>query len=383
MKKVCAYCFQTNKLTKEHVIPDWYIRLNRSEDDVCFSERAPKKFVPEMVVRDVCESCNNLHLSRLDAYGKELYEKHFKSYVFKDQSVQFTYDYQRLLKWLIKCSYNSARANNADLEVLKDYARYLISDDLLPNDIIIFCATIAPSDTTAFDAPVLAKETVDELYGPNWFRLGVFRVKDFDSIDYSFRSVSINSYSFSLVLPKLKSDCNQQKRILLSKMNNSEVFGVRLTESGSVMLGPPVMDAIRSFQHQIMSNPLAYGIEKNTLSDYMREEGPSRLVYLIPREDIEGGVTNDLENFFLYLTSSREIALMYMQKVEFVIHGYDDDPRELYDIQDVIEYLGRLNKIFPYWLFYQFPEGKWLDILLVCLSKGTIKWSTPIIESMV
>lgn len=65
--------------------------------------------------------------------------------------------------------------------------------------------------------------------------------------------------------------------------------------------------------------------------------------------------------------------MLYMQKIEFAVDGYADDPRELYDIQDVVKYLGKLNKIFPYWLFYQLPNGKWLDVLLACLSKGNVE----------
>jgi hypothetical protein len=125
--KRCAYCSgQGKKFTKEHVIPNWYIEHNKSPNDVSFLERAPKKFISEMVIRDVCDECNNRHLSGLDAYGKELYNRYFEHYVFEDEIVEFKYNYQRLLKWLIKCSYNSARVHNADLEVLKDYAEILI-----------------------------------------------------------------------------------------------------------------------------------------------------------------------------------------------------------------------------------------------------------------
>lgn len=257
--------------------------------------------------------------------------------------------------------------------MLKDYAKYLISEELLPNDIIIFCATVAPSDTTALDEPVLAKEAADELYEPSWFRLGVFRVKDFDSIDYCFRSISINSYSFFIAIPKLQSEYIKQKRDLLSKMAGSDFLGVRLTDCGSIKLYPPVMDAISSFQGQIINNPITYEVDRNAISTYLTKEQPNRMLYVISREDVKVGRTEDLEDFFMYLTFSREVALLCMQKVEFTVDGYNDDPRELYEIPEVVRYLGKLNKIFPYWLFYQLPEGKWLDLLLACLSGGAIE----------
>lgn len=371
-KKLCAYCAQDKKLTKEHVIPSWFINLDRSPSDLGFSERAPNKFVNEIVVKDVCEECNNHHLSKLDDYGKMLHEKFFSAYVFANEEVKFEYDFQTLAKWLIKCSYNSARINSADLETLRDYARLIISDQNLPDGVIIFCSLIAPSKLhSSGTSSIAGRNDTEGLYAPSWFRIGAFRVPDFDSIDYSFRTIIIKSFAFHMMLPKLNSKKSSvQKRTLLSKIKDAGTFGVQLKPLGQTELAPPIIDAASTFRNHVLNNPLAYELDDQPFSKYLFEDKPERISYLIPRDDIESGRTDELENFFLYITSSRQVALLCKQKIDFSIDGYNNDSRELYQIDEVVRYVGKLNKIFPYWLFFQDPEGHWLKTILACLSQG-------------
>ena len=42
------------------------------------------------------------------------------------------------------------------------------------------------------------------------------------------------------------------------------------------------------------------------------------------------------------------------------------------EIDDVVRYISKLNKIFPYWLFFQSETGQWIDVLLGILAKNTI-----------
>jgi hypothetical protein len=151
----------------------------------------------------------------------------------------------------------------------------------------------------------------------------------------------------------------------------SDTHGARITQEGRIKLGPPNIEAIGSFVGQMANNPVSYELEDDAFAKQIREEDPENILYFIPRADIEEGNTADLEAFFLYLTSSREVALLCMQKIEFSIDGYNDDPRELCEISDVVRYVGKLNKLFPYWLFYQKSKGRWLEALLVCLGNET------------
>jgi len=369
---ICAYCSQDQKLTKEHIVPSWFINIDRSPDDSSFLERAKKSFDAEMVIKDVCTQCNNTHLSKLDQYGRGLYTQYFSNYTYACESVEFEYDYDLLVKWLIKCAFNSARAHNTDLEILSGYAQHLISDSTELKDVLTYCALIAPGLLDSKSQPLLATKLHNnsEIFEPYWFRVGVFRVPDLDTIDYCFRTIIINSYAFFLIIPKIGSNWKAQKRALLSKMSDQERFGEKLSLSGKTMLLPPTIDAIRAFAGHVYNNPSRYGLEEVEVTKKIREEDIDVVHYLIPREDVEAGNIEEVVAFLEHITGSRETALTYMQRIEFSVDGYSDDPRELYEINEVVRYLGKLNKLFPYWIFFQHRQGKWVNALITCLSKN-------------
>ena len=45
-------------------------------------------------------------------------------------------------------------------------------------------------------------------------------------------------------------------------------------------------------------------------------------------------------------------ATKYESKIGFLIEGYDDDPRELWVIDEVKEYFQTLDLLFPYWFYF-------------------------------
>ena len=53
------------------------------------------------------------------------------------------------------------------------------------------------------------------------------------------------------------------------------------------------------------------------------------------------GITDSLQSF--------EAAF---QKYVFLISGYDDDPRELYQIPEVVSFIKDLNSKLPFWLYF-------------------------------
>jgi len=369
----CAYCNEDKKLTREHIIPDWFLNISPSPDDVTFLERIPKKFLnTDAVIKDVCSSCNNVHLSKLDAYGKNLFDKYFQHAVFKGESIDFEFDCSLLAKWLIKVSFNSARANKTDLEVLSHYNEILISEVPLPKDILIYCTILAPSNLDDPESPVVAVRTDDcELFIPEWFRIGVFRVPEFDSINWCFRNITINCFSFCMFLPKYKSSYYLEEIPDLNKaISKAGLYGAELTNSNRKKLFPPKLDAFSSYVAHMFENPIAYEIPVDNITNTVINEDFGVVMYMIPRADIESSQTEELMSFLDTITASREVALAYKQRIEFMVEGYDNDPRELFEIPEVVSYLELLNKLFPYWMFFQSEQGLWLRVLSLCLSEG-------------
>jgi hypothetical protein len=75
MIKVCAFCGQERKLTKEHVWPSCFMdRVGRNAAH--YSPKSGKVHGADYVVRDVCAECNAVHLAELDAYFCAFYDSH-------------------------------------------------------------------------------------------------------------------------------------------------------------------------------------------------------------------------------------------------------------------------------------------------------------------
>jgi hypothetical protein len=128
--RVCAYCRSTGPLTREHLWPAGIIKragVNRS-----YFGKAEKYIDAELKIKDVCAACNNGPLSALDSYACALFDTQFFRQAVKRQTRNFVYDYPRLLRWLLKISFNVARANDSDGPVLAPLADYMLTGSTPP-----------------------------------------------------------------------------------------------------------------------------------------------------------------------------------------------------------------------------------------------------------
>ena len=55
-----------------------------------------------------------------------------------------------------------------------------------------------------------------------------------------------------------------------------------------------------------------------------------------------------------------------MGRFNFMIHGYDDDPREIYAIEEVRAFYGKLRTEWPYWLFFCDLRTEALMMMTLC-----------------
>jgi hypothetical protein len=99
----------------------------------------------------------------------------------------------------------------------------------------------------------------------------------------------------------------------------------------------------------------------------LEDSGVDFLFVVASREDVERGDIVPTLNTLNVLVSSRESALKYRGRVDLRVHGYDDDPRELFEISEVREYLRRLDERFPYWFFFLTTETDALKLVMFSL----------------
>lgn len=132
-----------------------------------FSRSAVRRSQP--VIRDVCRPCNNGPLSGLDAYGINLYQRHFKAEVRAPFRIRFSYEHAKLLKWLIKLCYNEARITGQLAPEHRQFAHWVVGlDPQPPLAIDLFLGIIEAAASTARQRELGAGEF---LY-PWVFRIG-------------------------------------------------------------------------------------------------------------------------------------------------------------------------------------------------------------------
>jgi len=105
----CAYCRKLDKLTREHIYPQFlYEKIGGKFSG--YNESADKVTSGERVIKDVCLTCNNKILAKLDAYGEQYFRLNKLDHSFTDEtSAEIYYEYDFLLRWVLKVSYNSFR----------------------------------------------------------------------------------------------------------------------------------------------------------------------------------------------------------------------------------------------------------------------------------
>lgn len=119
--KACAFCFQYNKLTREHVWPKGILKRLLTYNARFFGKTG-KVIDRDHLIKDVCSKCNNGVLSELDEYGCLLFDRYFNSIAEPESQIRMEYDYDKLARWLAKIAYNTARSSsNRNLSLLQDF----------------------------------------------------------------------------------------------------------------------------------------------------------------------------------------------------------------------------------------------------------------------
>jgi len=146
--------------------------------------------------RDVCGPCNHGPLSKLDGYVRTLYDRYIRHWVVEGQEVELEYDYGKLLRWLMKLSYNSARTTGRDARMLAKHRSVLIEPNpVSPIFAVAWVGTIMPAHVLDPGASRFRR------VNPAGARCGPIVIPGYEGLpDVFTRAVLINSYVFTLLV---------------------------------------------------------------------------------------------------------------------------------------------------------------------------------------
>lgn len=147
-------------------------------------------------VRDVCEDCNGVTLSCLDAYAADLDRTYFSRIVGFSPTVEFQYEYKLLLRWLLKVTYNDDRTRPPPYET-KPFVPFILGQEPEPPfAITVLLGLITPSITLREQQG----KGCPKIMEPQSCGIGYLWYDQPAKDDIAFsRFVQINSYLFDVI----------------------------------------------------------------------------------------------------------------------------------------------------------------------------------------
>ncbi len=105
-------------------------------------------------------------------------------------------------------------------------------------------------------------------------------------------------------------------------------------------------------------------------------DSTDHILYIIDPEDVKNMAYDNVLAFFERLTVNQDAAISCQGKVEISVSGYDEDPRELFEIDIVREYLTKLDHKLNHAFFFlrSEPNAESLKLLAGCACDG--KWES-------
>jgi len=91
------------------------------------------------------------------------------------------------------------------------------------------------------------------------------------------------------------------------------------------------------------------------------------VILMFSRRQVETCDIDEPLQFMRRLTADRQTALEFSGRISLVIDGYNDDPRELFEIPEVRAYIKRLDQEWRYWFFFLSQADESIKLLESCL----------------
>ena len=95
------------------------------------------------------------------------------------------------------------------------------------------------------------------------------------------------------------------------------------------------------------------------------------IVLQISQEAIQNCDTSEYVTLLHGITDSLQSFEAAFQRYVFLISGYDNDQRELYQIPEVVSFIKDLNSKLPFWLYFiNTSDKKFFSWMIACLCRA-------------
>ena len=210
MSKECAFCGNFAAMTREHIFPASII--SRYENLISSNDKTDFGFRGDLIIKDVCGPCNNGALSEIDGQFLKIFDMYMQEPIAPGDYAKIGFDYNLLIRFLLKVSYNSARASatgGKEAEVLKRYVPYILGEIPSAPDIIL--------RLQIFTSAKKIDQSTGELKGiveAKLLRSAKIAYHGLYSENYILRLIAFNSFWFVLMIPLKPTSKIKKERFL-------------------------------------------------------------------------------------------------------------------------------------------------------------------------
>ena len=110
----------------------------------------------------------------------------------------------------------------------------------------------------------------------------------------------------------------------------------------------------------------------NDDQDFLLNSGVDSLQVVVDRMDVESGNVEPILTVLRRLLVNPETVRAFMDRVHLAFAGYDEDPRELHQIQNVRTYMSQLDEHFPFWFYFINLHDDMLLVIQLSLCRYTL-----------
>jgi hypothetical protein len=152
----------------------------------------------------------------------------------------------------------------------------------------------------------------------------------------------------------------EELRSVLSERVATRAYLVHLSEESFAAAQACFHTAVEETQSP-PAEPFVLQVREEDLDDDGVQEVLTRplesKVLIISRRSVENGDIRRAVRFFDMCGADRKAALANVGRVVVFVEGYDQDPRELWQIPQARQFFARLWQAVPHLLFFLLPEG--------------------------
>jgi hypothetical protein len=106
---------------------------------------------------------------------------------------------------------------------------------------------------------------------------------------------------------------------------------------------------------------------RTSMPQRLRPAVTDPVILMFSRRQVETCDIDEPLQFLRRLTADRQTALEFCGRISLVVDGYNDDPRELFEVPEVRAYIKRLDQAWPNWFFFLSQADESIKLLESCL----------------